>query len=46
MNTHRSYARQCALQALYSWQISKNNLLEIQNYVLLNKKKMYRYKLF
>ncbi|BAC24610.1 nusB [Wigglesworthia glossinidia endosymbiont of Glossina brevipalpis] len=35
----RSYARQCALQALYSWQISRNDAIEIQKYVLLNKKK-------
>ncbi|AFA41133.1 NusB family protein [Wigglesworthia glossinidia endosymbiont of Glossina morsitans morsitans (Yale colony)] len=43
MSTYRRHARQCALQALYSWQVSNNNILEIQKYVLLNKKKMHRY---
>lgn len=29
----RRKAREIALQSLYSWQISKNNLLEIKNYI-------------
>ncbi|URJ32913.1 transcription antitermination factor NusB [Candidatus Blochmannia vicinus] len=30
----RRRARECALQALYSWQLSKNNAKEIENYII------------
>ncbi|ADV33635.1 N utilization substance protein B-like protein [Candidatus Blochmanniella vafra str. BVAF] len=30
----RRLARLCALQALYSWQFSKNDLIEIENYIV------------
>lgn len=29
MNQERSNSRECALQAIYSWQLSKNNIFEI-----------------
>ncbi|VFP87391.1 transcription antitermination factor NusB [Candidatus Erwinia haradaeae] len=31
----RRRARQCAVQALYAWQISKNNIVDIVNYFIL-----------
>lgn len=31
----RRLARLCTLQALYSWQLSKNDIIEIMNYVVM-----------
>ncbi|VFP80284.1 transcription antitermination factor NusB [Candidatus Erwinia haradaeae] len=31
----RRRARECAVQALYAWQISKNNIVDIINYFIL-----------
>lgn len=31
----RRHARECALQALYSWKLSKNNIKEIEHYIVI-----------
>lgn len=34
----RRHARECALQALYSWKLSNNNIAEVEHYIVIEQR--------